>query len=102
MAYKYSKFSPYFSTSLNSNGVYLDLLDSRLVPASVSDATYVIDNKYDLRPDLLAYDLYGDSNLWWVFAERNPNTLKDPVGDFRTGVAINLPDKNSLISALGA
>lgn len=102
MAYKYGKNSPYAKTNTDPSGKYLDIYVSRPIPASPSDTSYVIEPKYHLRPDLLAYDLYGNSTLWWVFAERNPNALTDPVGSFRSGVTINLPEVNALISALGA
>jgi hypothetical protein len=49
----------------------------------------------------LAYDLYNDSRLWWVFAQRNPNRLKDPVFDFVAGTSIYLPDIANLKTALG-
>jgi hypothetical protein len=101
MNHSYNKNSPYAKTSLDPSGGYLDMYVSRPVPASASDQSYVIDNKYDLRPDLLAADLYGNSALWWVFAERNPNALTDPVGSFRAGVTIYVPDTNALLSALG-
>ena len=86
---------------LRPNGKFLDQYVTRNIPASLNDITYEISSKYDRRPDLLAHDLYGNSNLWWVFAERNPNTLKDPVGDFRAGVTISIPDKRRLIAGLG-
>lgn len=97
----YYKASPYYQTPNSANGKYLDQFVTRSVPASVNDITYTIGAKYNQRPDLLAYDLYGKSTLWWVFAERNPNTLKDPVGDFRAGVIISIPDKSRLIAGLG-
>jgi hypothetical protein len=50
---------------------------------------------------MLAYDLYGESSLWWVFAQRNPNVLKDPVFDFRSGVQIYIPKKATLQADLG-
>jgi hypothetical protein len=56
---------------------------------------------YNLRPDLLANDLYNDGRLWWVFAQRNPNTLKDPLFDFVLGVKIYIPKENVLKSSLG-
>jgi hypothetical protein len=56
---------------------------------------------YQYRPDLLAFDLYGDSRLWWVFYQRNPNTLMAPPLDFAAGVAIYLPKLSTLKSALG-
>jgi len=49
----------------------------------------------------LAFDLYGDSRLWWVFYQRNPNTLQAPPLDFAAGVAIYLPKLSTLKSALG-
>ena len=99
MKTKYSKSSPYFSTG--SFGNFLDVMTYRTFPARADDVMYTIDAVYKNRPDLLAYDLYGDSNLWWVFAVRNPNTLKNPLGDFMPGVKIALPKKSTLTSALG-
>jgi len=29
--------------------------------------------------------------LWWVFALRNPDVIKDPIRDFKTGVVIIVP-----------
>ena len=34
------------------------------VRASISDTTMVISEKYNMRPDLLAYDLYGNVEVW--------------------------------------
>lgn len=56
---------------------------------------------YHLRPDLLAYDLYEDGNLWWVFAQRNPNKLMDPLFDFVAGTSIYIPQLPVLKTALG-
>ena len=38
---------------------------------------YTIESQYQYRPDLLAYDLYGSTKLWWVFAQRNMNIIKE-------------------------
>ena len=67
----------------------------------IDDLTLIINETYNLRPDLLAYDLYGDANLWWVFSQRNPNQLQDPLGDFVTGTTIYLPQESTLKSVLG-
>jgi hypothetical protein len=50
---------------------------------------------------MLAYDLYADSRLWWVFAQRNPNRLKDPYFDFVAGVGIYIPKADFLKQLLG-
>jgi len=44
----------------------------------------------------LAFDLYGDPSLWWVFAVRNPNVISDPVFDMRIGARIAVPKKETL------
>jgi hypothetical protein len=95
----YSKSSPYYGTGLY--GQFLDLMINRPLTKSSSDQLYTIDRVYHQRPDLLAYDLYNDARLWWVFAARNPNALKDPLFDFVTGNTIYLPTKAILVSDLG-
>jgi len=60
---------------------------------TASDEIYEIGTGYDERPDLLAYQIYGDSKLWWVFALRNPDILKDPIRDFKSGKSIILPSE---------
>jgi hypothetical protein len=76
-------------------------MTNRPIPRQVDDILFKINTTYNLRPDLLAYDLYGAAGLWWVFAQRNPNTLPDPLGDFREGVQIYVPKIDTLKAALG-
>lgn len=95
----YSKSSPYYSTGKFGN--FLDVLNYRAFPKSPDDVQYEIDLMYQYRPDLLAYDLYGDAALWWVFMSRNPNVIVDPIFDFKTGRVIYIPNKQTLISSLG-
>ena len=95
----YGNASPWATTSQNS--LYLNLLDIRPVPAENDDYRYVIENQYRHRPDLLAYDLYSDVKLWWVFMERNMNGIKDPIYDFVPGTVIYLPKKSNLEKFLG-
>ena len=96
---KYSNTSPYFSTSQTEN--YLDLYIPRQITAELDDQSYTIERTYAYRPDLLAYDLYGTPRLWWVFAQRNPNELEDPIYDFKPGVTIQLPKRENISSDLG-
>jgi hypothetical protein len=90
----YSKNSVYYGTPIN-NG-YLGFYNPRLIPNHIDDRSYVVDNQYAFRPDLLAYDLYGTTQLWWIFAQRNPNTIKDPIYDLQPGVTIEIPSKEYL------
>lgn len=95
----YSKTSPYYGTTTFGN--FLDVAAERPIPIDPSDVQYTIDAPYDLRPDLLAVDLYGTPSLWWVFAVRNPNTLLDPLFDFTAGTTIYIPKKETITAALG-
>lgn len=95
----YSKTSPYSNTE--SFGFFLDIANIPELPIDPSDVLYEVDNIYQHRPDLLAFDLYGDVGLWWVFCIRNPNVLKDPVFDFKAGTTIYIPKKDALVAALG-
>jgi hypothetical protein len=97
----YKQTSPYYGTPLFENGKFLDLLNYRNIPRQADDMYSPIPVVYNLRPDLMANDLYGDSHLWWVFAVRNPNTLLDPLWDFVAGTYIYLPKKSTLQVALG-
>lgn len=95
----YKKTSPYHTT--RQNNLYLELLTIRPVPSEPDDYQYVIENHYKHRPDLLAYDIYGKSELWWVFVQRNMEVLKDPIYDFEPGTTIYLPKKSNLEKFLG-
>jgi len=96
----YPATSPYFATR-TVNNQYLDIMINRPIFSDPTDMYWQITAVYNLRPDLLANDLYNDSRLWWVFAQRNPNKLKDPLFDFVLGVSIYIPKQNVLKSSLG-
>lgn len=97
----YSSNSPWHITTIRNNQ-YLDILNIRPIPAQDDDILYRVQTQYAYRPDLLAYDLYGSKDLWWVFAQRNLNVLKDPVNDLVPGVEIFLPKGDALSRQLGA
>jgi hypothetical protein len=96
----YQKTSPYYTTTSTSAG-YLGTMIYRDIPAQSDDILYTIAGQYQYRPDLLAYALYNDSNLWWVFAMRNLSVIKDPIYDFVAGTQIYLPKLSTIKSTLG-
>ncbi len=95
----YQATSPYYTTLVTRE--YLGVMNNRVIPKLVDDEAYTITETYSKRPDLLAFDLYQDAGLWWVFAQRNPNTLIDPLNSFIAGTTIYLPKLSTLKSALG-
>ncbi len=96
---EYSSTSPYYSTG--QNAINLDVLVPRTITAEADDQFYTIERTYAYRPDLLAFDLYGTPRLWWVFAQRNPNEIEDPIYDFTPGTKIFVPQGPALRSMLG-
>ena len=95
----YNSTSPYFNTPYSQ--FYLDMMINRPIPKQTDDQIFRITETYQYRPDMLAYDLYDLPELWWVFYQRNPNTLIAPPWDFVAGTDIYLPKITTLKSVLG-
>jgi len=95
----YDITSPYYTTGYSQ--FFLDTMTNRPIPPLQDDLSFAINLTYQYRPDLLAYDLYSNSGLWWVFYQRNPNTLTKPPLDFAVGVEIFLPRIATLQTVLG-
>lgn len=100
MATEYKNTSPWYTTPIINNQ-YLDYFQIRPVAAEDDDFLYKIESQYAHRPDLLAFDLYGTSKLWWVFIQRNMDVIQDPIYDFVPGVQIYIPKKSKLFVSLG-
>lgn len=86
--------SQYASTPIIND--YLDVLNMPQIPKRADDEYYTIENKFDKRPDLLAYELYGTTRLWWVFIVRNMDQFEDPIEDFKAGTVIRLPNNDAI------
>lgn len=96
---KYNPLSPYYGTP--QTNWYLDHWKPKNIKKHISDELMTIPVEFELRPDLMAYKLYENSNLWWVFSIINPNTLKDPIWDFKTGQTIYVPTKQRIQNIMG-
>jgi hypothetical protein len=95
----YNSTSPYFATPYAQ--FYLDIMVNRVIPKELDDQLFQINETYQYRPDMLALDLYDLPDLWWVFYQRNPNTLTAPPWDFVAGETIYLPKITTLQTVLG-
>jgi hypothetical protein len=95
----YNATSPYFATGYSQ--FFLDTMVNRPIPSQSDDLPFTINQTYQYRPDLLAFDLYDNSGLWWVFYQRNPNTLTKPPLDFVIDTFIYVPKMSTLRSVLG-
>mgnify|MGYP007083425030 CR=1 FL=1 len=95
----YDSTSPYFLTGYSQ--FFLDVMVNRPIPKLSDDLPFRINQTYQYRPDLLAFDLYQNAGLWWVFYQRNPNTLTKPPLDFTVDTLIYLPKISTLKNVLG-
>jgi hypothetical protein len=95
----YDSTSPYYLTPYSQ--FFLDVMTNRPFPRESDDQILLITQTYQYRPDMLAFDLYDNASLWWVFYQRNPNTLTKPPLDFKVDVQIYLPKITTLRNALG-
>jgi hypothetical protein len=98
MTISYDNHSIYQTTpQVNKNQVtYLDFWSGVIIPQTVNDKLVILDSRYQYRPDLLSFEYYQTPKLWWVFALRNPDVIKDPIWDFKTGITIYVSDKSAI------
>ena len=62
---RFSASSPYAQTQIVDDQ-YLDIITIRPVPKNPDDVEYTIESQYNHRPDLLAFDLYGNTCLLYT------------------------------------
>lgn len=83
-------------TNKNSRGT---VYDSQLLPyIKPSDSDIVIITEEEDRLDLLAYQFYNDSNLWWVIAVYN--NLTDIDIKLEPGLQLRIPNRASVVTQL--
>lgn len=91
----YKNNSVYRNTPINEK--YLENYVPPLEPSIADTRSITVSSKYTHRPDLLAYDLYGDAGLWWVFTLYNRDTLKDSMYDLVPGITLIIPKNRNVI-----
>ena len=89
---------------LRNAGTFEGFLDVNSLPKIPEDAyeiEYKIKDAHAGRPDILATEMYGTPRLWWVFALKNPDIIKDPLNDFKPGVMIKIPSPEIIKNMMG-
>jgi hypothetical protein len=72
--------------------------ERKIFPRADTDVEIIITPKYALRPDALAFDLYGSSTLMWAVLQYN--NIIDINTEFVEGVTLIVPTKARLLSQL--
>lgn len=65
---------------------------------SSTDTFIVVTQQYEKRPDLVANQVYGKSELWWAIYEFN--NIKDPFFDLRAGQILRIPSVERVLEAI--
>lgn len=91
-----------FYSNTNTREFYLDLWQDPGLAFSTSDPLEAIPVEFDRRPDLMAFNRYGNTKFWWIFALRNKDILIDPIEDFTAGTKIHVPNKRTIVSLGGS
>lgn len=68
------------------------------IPRSTTDVTVTLTNRYNHRPDLLAYDMYGQTNLTWLVLQYN--NIININTEFTEGARLTLPTKNRVFGEI--
>lgn len=67
------------------------------IPLDESDYFIKVEPKYVNKPKTLAYDLYGTTDLFWIFSYFNKETISDPIFDLKEGMYILVPERSRLL-----
>ena len=87
----------------DTNEVKLGIRDklaiNQLKEADIDATYYIIPDKFQYRPDLIAFEQYNNNRYWWVIFEYNE--LDHPLKDFYTGRQIMIPPLEDVTAFLG-
>lgn len=84
---KYSRYSQGGSTDVHPNR--LGWWEREVIPTADDDIEVKITSRYEGRPDLIAFDLYGKASLTWVILQFN--NILDINTEFVKGKVIKAP-----------
>lgn len=93
----YSPKSLYSETPIK--GRFLDHYVHRKLEPHRDDAQIQVQGEWVFRPDLMALDIYGDEDLWWVIPVRNG--LEDLVFDVIYGRTLVVPPLELIRKSIG-
>jgi hypothetical protein len=80
------------------NGNNIGWWERAIFPTDPSDVPLTLGRKYAMRPDLVAFDMYGKSSLQWFILQYN--TISDVNVEFVEGTTIMLPTSDRLFTSL--
>lgn len=99
-----SILSRYRRTDVLQESAQSELFFDTWVPPEIlrrSEPTiHVVTEEEVGRPDLIAFRVYGDSDMFWAIAIQNENQIFNPLRDMVVGQRLTVPHKDDVIAAL--
>ncbi len=89
---RYSRYVAGGSTE-TANG-RIEWWERNVMVTDVTDITYVIENFYEGRLDLISAVFYDEPRWWWLIAQYN--NMLDPISETTAGRIIYIPSKDRL------
>ena len=77
----------------NDSNLYVETSEAVKVPKSSTDSFHIVTKKDENRLDLISWQYYGNTLLWWVIAEASD--IIDPFNVPRDTV-LRIPDKSTI------
>lgn len=96
--YAYSRFNNTDRVLYDNNETYGRWKNPITDTLTNNTSVYVVDNAHEGRPDLIAYELYGNASLDWLLITMNNAT--ESLNWPRAGTTITVPLRSFVASEL--
>lgn len=80
------------------NREFLILRKNLTIPESGEDIFLTVEGRHVKRPDLIASDVYGRSELFWVIMD--VNQIRQPMLDLQVGQVLRIPPLELVLDAI--
>jgi len=95
---KNSRYTNGIIATNRSNKDFLVLRKAIKLEEDSTDTFIIVTQEMEKRPDLVSYNAYGVSELWWVIYEINQ--IRDPLFDLKSGQILRIPSLDRVLEAI--
>ena len=84
----------------NVGGTVVFGLRREVIPPDPTDRVITITKQLEGKLDLIASEIYGTTDCWWILAEANQ--LLDPMTEVTAGTKLRVPTKERVFNILSS
>lgn len=93
-----SRYTNGVFTLNNQDQEFLTLRQNLIISESGQDLFFTVEGRHIQRPDLIAHEAYGRTELWWVIADIND--IRQPIFDLVIGQELRIPPLTLVLDAI--